>query len=100
MGIFYNIDPLQLQPQSYSISQPPWPLNDTPTNSAWNIFGNNGSSFQPFAVYTEKIGSNAFNEGDFLLDYGIENCPNQKIWSSNNFKTNAYLNLKNHPKII
>lgn len=87
-GLLEDLPPLQLTPSEYNLSQPAWEGEeeaDDNVTSAWQVF-KAGPAFHPIPIHVQNLGSNEYDEGDFLAAYSFSNCPNQKFWTRENWE--------------
>ena len=67
LGWTEDLDPLELNEDEAKLAFPPWETQDF--NLSVGAVFPNSPKFKPMAIHSEKMGSNALNEGDFLIAY-------------------------------
>ena len=114
-GLLEKLPVNELPVEQLKYSFPPYPNiekyhEDIGNATSFPVFGTSNTDFHTVPIHTEKelevasterykYRANPYDEGEFLIKFEFNNCPNQNFWSKENMATSDAMTIKNSQKV-
>jgi len=85
-------------------------VEEVDNDTSFKVYGGINTDFHMIPIHTEKqtfvpqsssyrYRANPYDEGDYLVKYESENCPNQKFWGKENLASDHAMRIKNSKEV-